>query len=167
MRNLRVALVALIVVVALITLFVRIPLPSRGYLNIGDVAVVFAGLVLGSLVGKRAFWWGAAAGGIGSALADVVGAYYVFVPITLIVKGLEGGLAALASGKNRRMHYGLLVAGGVVLVGGYFVAEWALPSIGLQGALSEVLSNTFQAIAGIVGGRLTFAAYQRIVGTTE
>ena len=167
MRNVRIALIALIVVVALVTLFIRIPLGSRGYLNIGDVAVVFAGLVLGGLDRKRAFWWGAAAGGIGSALADAVGAFYIFVPITLVVKGIEGGLAALASDKEAVVHYALLVAGGIVLVGGYFLAEWALPSIGLQGALSEVLPNVFQAVAGIVGGRLTFAAYKRVVGDSE
>ena len=167
MRNVRFALIALIVVVALVTLGVRIPLPSRGYLNIGDVAVVFAGLVLGSLDRERACWWGAAAGGIGSALADVIGAYYIFAPITLIVKGLEGGLAALASGKKGATHYAYLVIGGICLVAGYFVAEWMLPNIGLQGALAEVLSNVFQAVAGIGGGRLTFAAYQRIVGASE
>jgi hypothetical protein len=58
MNNIKIAFVALTVVVALITLFIRIPLPSRGYFNLGDVAVVFSGLVLGSLARKRNFWWG-------------------------------------------------------------------------------------------------------------
>ena len=49
MKNIKIAFIALTVVVALITLFIRIPLPSRGYFNFGDVAVVFSGLVLGSL----------------------------------------------------------------------------------------------------------------------
>ena len=49
MKNVKIAFTALTVVVALITLFIRIPLPSRGYFNFGDVAVVFSGLVLGSL----------------------------------------------------------------------------------------------------------------------
>ena len=43
MKNIKIAFVALTVVVALITLFIRIPLPSRGYFNLGDVAVVFDG----------------------------------------------------------------------------------------------------------------------------
>ena len=54
MERTRIALIAL---VALITLFVRVPLPSRGYLNIGAVAVVFAGLVLGSLAPRRGWQW--------------------------------------------------------------------------------------------------------------
>ena len=105
------------------------------------------------------------AGGVGSALADVVGGYAVFAPITLVVKGLEGGLAGLASGRRDTAHYLYLGLGGILLVAGYFVAEWIMPSIGLQGALSEVPPNIFQAVAGIVGGKLAFAAYQRIVGT--
>ena len=52
MKNPYIALPALTVVVALMTLFVRIPLPSRGYFNFGDVAVVFSGLVLGQLAGS-------------------------------------------------------------------------------------------------------------------
>ncbi len=89
MNNKKTALLALTVVVALMTLFVRIPLPTRGYFNVGDVAVVFAGLVLGSLSRERRFGWGAAAGGIGSALADIIGGYAIFAPVTLIAKGLE------------------------------------------------------------------------------
>ena len=48
MKNIKIAFIALTVVVALITLFIRIPLPSRGYFNFGDVGVVLSGLVLGS-----------------------------------------------------------------------------------------------------------------------
>ncbi|MGD9266763.1 MAG: ECF transporter S component, partial [Desulfobacterales bacterium] len=67
MKNIKIAFFALTAVVALMTLFIRVPLPSRGYFNFGDVAVVFSGLVLGSMTRKRSFWWGAGAGGIGSA----------------------------------------------------------------------------------------------------
>ena len=72
MKNVKIAFIALTVVIALFTLFIRIPLPSRGYFNFGDVAVVFSGLVLGSLTRQKKFWWGAGAGGIGSALADII-----------------------------------------------------------------------------------------------
>ena len=40
-------LVGLTVAVMVITYFIRIPLPSKGYFNFGDVAVVFSGLFLG------------------------------------------------------------------------------------------------------------------------
>ena len=164
MKNIKIAFAALTVVVALITLFIRIPLPSRGYFNFGDVAVVFSGLVLGSLARNRNFWWGAGAGGIGSALADIIGGFGMFAPITLIAKGLEGGFCALASGRVKLSRWTFLLVGGFCMVASYFIAEALMPNIGLQGAVSEIIPNLIQAGGGIAGGLLAFAAYRKIVG---
>lgn len=164
MRNIKIAFIALTVVVALMTLFIRIPLPSRGYFNFGDVAVVFSGLVLGSLAKKRNFWWGAAAGGLGSALADIVGGFGMFAPITLVAKGAEGGLCALASGKRQFSRWSFLLLGGSAMVACYFIAEMLMPNIGLQGAVSEIIPNLIQAGGGIAGGLVTFTAYHHIAG---
>lgn len=164
MKNAKIACIALMVVVGLITLFIRIPLPSRGYFNFGDVAVVFSGLVLGGIVKRNRFWWGAAAGGIGSALADVLGGFAMFAPITLIAKGAEGGLCAIASGKQKLARWVYLLIGGAAMVASYFVAEAMMPNIGLQGAVSELIPNLIQAGGGIAGGLLTFTAFSRIVG---
>ena len=163
MKNIKIAFVALTVVVALITLFIRIPLPSRGYFNLGDVAVVFSGLVLGSLSNKRNFWWGAGAGGIGSALADVIGGFGMFAPITLMAKGLEGGFCALASSRHNVSHWVFLLLGGACMVATYFIAEALMPNIGLQGAVSELIPNLIQAGGGIAGGVLAYTAYKKIV----
>ena len=165
MKNVKIAFIALAVVVALITLFIRIPLPSRGYFNFGDVAVVFSGLVLGSMSRKRSFWWGAGAGGLGSALADVIGGFGMFAPITLIAKGAEGGLCALASSRQKFGRWVLLLLGGAAMVACYFTAEAFMPNIGLQGAVSEIIPNLIQAGGGIIGGLLAFTAYRKIVGT--
>ena len=164
MKNIKIALIALTVVTALITLFIRIPLPSRGYFNFGDVAVVFSGLVLGSLAKSNRFLWGAAAGGIGSAIADIIGGFGMFAPITLVAKGLEGGLCAVASGKQKAMRWVLLLLGGGAMVATYFTAETLMPNIGLQGAISEIVPNLIQAAGGIAGGLLTFTAYRHAVG---
>ena len=164
MKNIKIAFVALTVVVALITLFIRIPLPSRGYFNLGDVAVVFAGLVMGSLARKKKFWWGAGAGGIGSALADIIGGFGMFAPITLVAKGLEGGFCALASSRQKISRWVLLLLGGASMVASYFIAEALMPNIGLQGAVSEIIPNLIQAGGGIAGGVLAFTAYKKIVG---
>ncbi len=166
MKNVKIAFTALTVVVALMTLFVRIPLPSRGYFNFGDVAVVFSGLVLGSLAKNRRFLWGAAAGGIGSALADIIGGFGMFAPITLVAKGAEGGLCALAAGKPRAARWTFLVMGGVAMVASYFIAETLMPNIGLQGAVSEIIPNLIQAGGGIAGGTLTYGAYRHAAGET-
>ena len=164
MKNAKTALTALLVVVALMTLFVRIPLPSRGYFNFGDVAVVFSGLVLGQLAQRRKFLWGATAGGVGSALADIIGGFGMFAPITLVAKGLEGGLCALASGRESFARWLLLLSAGASMVATYFVAEAFMPNIGLQGAVSELVPNLIQAGGGIAGGLLTFGAYRHIAG---
>ncbi len=165
MKNINIAFIALTVVVALITLFIRIPLPSRGYFNFGDVAVVFSGFVLGSLTQRNNFWWGAGAGGIGSALADVIGGFGLFAPITLIAKGVEGGLCALASGRQGFSRGILIGLGGAAMVACYFIAEALMPNIGLQGAVSEIIPNLIQAGGGIAGGVLAFTAYNKIVKT--
>ena len=57
--------VGLLVVVLMTTLFIRVPIPSKGYFNFGDVAVVFSGLLLG----RRG---GFIAGGLGSARNNFV-----------------------------------------------------------------------------------------------
>lgn len=163
MRNARIAFLALTAVVALVTLFIRIPLPSRGYFNFGDVAVVFSGLVLGVLGGGRGWMWGAAAGGIGSAVADILGGYGMFAPITLLAKGAEGAFAALAAGRGRQAHWILLTLAGFSMVAMYFLAELFLPNIGLQGALAELVPNLIQAAGGVVVGRTTYAAFGRIL----
>lgn len=167
MRNVKIAFIALTAVNALTTLFIRAPLPSRGYFNFGDVAVIFSGLVLGMLAGRRGYIWGAAAGGLGPALADIIGGYGLFAPITLVAKGLEGGLAALAAGQTKVTYWLCLLFGGAAMVAVYFTAEVLMPNIGFQGALSELIPNLVQAGGGIVGGRITFFAFSRILGQEQ
>jgi uncharacterized membrane protein len=117
MKNIKIAFIALTVVVALITLFIRIPLPSRGYFNFGDVAVVFSGLVLGSLTRKRNFWWGAGAGGIGAALADIIGGFGMFAPITLVANiGLQGAVSEIIP---NLIQAGGGIAGGLLAFAAY------------------------------------------------
>lgn len=53
------------------------------------------------------------------------------------------------------------------MMAAYFVGEWLMPNIGLQGAVSELVPNLIQAASGVIGGRLTFAAYQRLVEGTR
>ena len=162
MNKNKIAFIALLAVVCLTTLFVRIPLPTRGYFNVGDIAVIFAGLVLGSMDRKSGCYLAFLAGGIGAAMADVIGGFAMFAPITLMAKGLEGLVAGMAAGRNNMMQYFLLGLAGTVMVLTYFAGELLLPSIGLQGAVAEILPNVIQAVGGIIGGRFAFAAYQKI-----
>jgi len=135
---------------AALTIVVRIPIPGTGgYLNFGDIAVVFCGLFLG----KK---YGAVAGGVGSALADLIGGFFIFAPITLVAKGLEGFLAGMIGATGIAVF--LLPLAGLTMVAVYFVAELFLPGVGMAAALSEVPFNLIQAFVGAFGGYLVFKA---------
>ena len=70
------------------TMIIHIPSPIGGYFNLGDCMVLLSAFVLGPV-------WGTAAGGIGSALADVICGYFVYAPGTLVIKALRALAAAL------------------------------------------------------------------------
>jgi uncharacterized membrane protein len=161
MTNARILTLTLTILVCLTTLFVRVPLPSRGYFNVGDVAVIFAGFVLGTVARRRPLVWGALAAGLGSAAADVFGGFALFAPLTLVAKGLEGALAALAARQSGRLRWLWAGLGGGAMVAAYFAGETLMPSIGLQGALAEVIPNLIQAVGGVVLGILAFALVER------
>ncbi|MBR2284265.1 MAG: ECF transporter S component [Ruminococcus sp.] len=63
------------------TLLIQIPTPTKGYVNLGDCLVNISAWILGPV-------YGAAAAGIGSAMADLISGYVVFVPATLVIKAL-------------------------------------------------------------------------------
>jgi uncharacterized membrane protein len=129
--------------VAVGTLLVRIPNPMGGYFNVGDVMIFVTALTFNPIIGG-------VAGGLGSAIADIIG-FPLFAVPTLVIKGLEGLLASLISDKKRVYRDVLaVVVAGTVMVLGYFLVELYLWGIG--GALAEVPANIAQiAIGGLVG----------------
>ena len=81
----RLTLAALsIALVTLATFVIRIPNPAtQGYINLGDGLLFTLALVFGWRIGGLA-------GGVGSALADALGGYFIWAPWTLVIKGIEG-----------------------------------------------------------------------------
>jgi uncharacterized membrane protein len=139
-------LVALTISVTILTLFIRIPLPSKGYFNFGDVAVVFSGLFLGARGGFIA-------GGIGSALADILAGFPSFAPLTLLAKGLEGLLCGIAKNKSGFAKYAFLSLGVTTMVVVYFAGFSFIKMYGGFGlAIVELPFNLLQAIGGYYGG---------------
>ncbi len=141
------------------TMLIQIPIPAtEGFFNIGDALVMISALIFGPMVGGLA-------GGIGSALADALGAYYVWVPFTLVIKGAEGVIAGYIAGNvNNRTKTRTLLAwvfGGLVMVSGYFLAQ--VYFYGLAAALVEAPFNFVQmAVAGIVGVPVSLAVGDRL-----
>ncbi len=74
------------VVFVFTTVFAMAVPTTGGFFNIGEAGVFLAALVGGPFVG-------AAAGALGSSLADISLGYGVYAPGTFIIKGLEGFIA--------------------------------------------------------------------------
>lgn len=143
--------------VAALTVLVRVPTPATsGYLNLGDIAVVFCGLFLGGRLGVFA-------GGVGSALADLISGAFVYVPITLIAKGLE----ALIAGTLGKKHPLFLALAAVAMFGSYFSAEIFLPGMGWAAAVSSLPLNIIQGTIGAIGGFLIYLAVKKALPKTK
>lgn len=142
-----IALVALLIALTTVfTLLVRIPTPARGYVNLSDVAITFSGLLFGPLVG-------AVAGGVGTALADLLGGYAFFAPLSLIAHGLEGFLIGYLGWRRRSVTAMILawLAGTAAMVACYLVGE-GLFYTGWPAALAELPMNVLQGLIGAIVG---------------
>lgn len=138
------------------TMVVQIPSPMNGYVNLGDCFVLLSGWLLGP-------WWGAAAGGIGSMLADLLLGYGHYAPGTLIIKGAMALVAALVFKAFHKNTAGALIGGvaaEVVMVAGYFGYAALLLGKGI-GAAASVPGNLVQGAVGLVAGFLLLQVARR------
>lgn len=121
--------------------------PTGGYVHLGDIAVYFTAFAFGP-------WAGLVAGGLGAGLADVVSGYATFAPLSLIVHGAQGFVAGWIAYRNPtpvRLALAIL-AGALVVIGGYFAGESLVPVLGgLAAALGEIPGNIIQEIFGVLG----------------
>ncbi len=128
----------------------------QGYVNLGDCFVLLSGWLLGP-------WYGFAAGGIGSMLADLFLGYGHYAPGTFVIKGLVALIAALLYEKLGRTQVSRIVGGVVseiVMVLGYFGYASLLLGKGLAAAAS-IPGNVFQGTVGLVVGVLLVAVLER------
>jgi uncharacterized membrane protein len=159
---------ALIVLAALGTLLIRIPIPaSTGYFNVGDVFVVLAGLWLGPLAGLLV-------GMIGPTIADTIG-YPQFIFATAVTKGFEGllvGLIGRGGGSALGRRVIAAAVGAITITIGYFVFEaYLYPWLGhmvpffnvttFEAALIEAPLNLIQ---GVIGGAVGFGLWKAVSG---
>ena len=141
------------------TLLIQFPVPAtQGFFNVGDAMVMVAALTFGPIVGFFA-------GGVGSSLADLIGGWYVWVPFTLVIKGLEGFLAGSImvlddEDKGVKKKIVAWIVAGSEMVIGYFLVQYYM--YGLGAALTEMPFNILQmVVGGIVGIPLSIAIAQR------
>ena len=131
------------------TMSIRIPTPGTGgYIHPGDAVVILCGIFMGP---AEAFL----AAGIGSSRADLLGGYFIYVPITFVIKGLVAYLSSRlyrglsAQGRNSYLAVaGCGVIDMAVVAGGYFLCEIFL--YGTGAALASVPSNLIQGTSGLI-----------------
>ncbi|MCD7956633.1 MAG: ECF transporter S component [Lachnospiraceae bacterium] len=131
------------------TMSVRIPIPgTQGYIHPGDAVVILCGIFLDPVV---AFF----AAGIGSALADLLGGYFIYVPITFVIKGLValcGGLFFRSRAAEVMNQYAVVIICGIfdilIVALGYCFCEIFL--YGLAAAISSVPANCVQGVSGLI-----------------
>lgn len=143
-------------VTCLLTIAIRIPSPTGGYLNAGDISVIVSAYLLGPL-------WGTLAAGLGSALADILAGYFQYAPATFVIKALValtafGAMYLFRKAEEKtflRIFKNILgfVVGEALMVSLYFAFEATLLAYGM-GALAGVAGNCMQALVGVIGGVL-------------
>ena len=153
----------MIAVVAAFTLAIRVPTPvSGGYINLSDVAIFFTAFTFGPLPAL-------VAGCVGAGLADVISGAPEFSWLSLIAHGLEGLVAGYLF-LRMRGSVGMIissVAGGLLMVLGYFLGETAVLT-GIGPALAEMPLNVFQAfVGGLLGIALTLAVRRAYPSITK
>jgi uncharacterized membrane protein len=142
-------------VVAVFTLEIRVPIPATGgYFNLSDVAIFFTAFLFGPIPALIA-------GGVGAALADVLGGFPEFAWLSLIAHGVEGLLAGLivARGGATRTLAGWAAGAGAMMLG-YFLGETFVMT-GIGPALGELPFNAVQVVVGGVVGTLLVVAVRR------
>lgn len=147
------------------TMVLVVPSPTGGYMNLGDTIVLLGAYLLGPV-------WGAVAGGVGSALADLLAGYAMYVPATLVIKALMGLAAELLYKALRHKGVpGLLVcgaAGEAIMVVGYWLFDAILATAGgqrfalsLAGTAVGIPSNLVQAAFGLAASTLLALALRK------
>ena len=142
------------------TMLIKLPTPGTGgYVHLGDAFVILSGILLGPV-------YGAVAGGIGSALADLLGGYFIYVPVTLIVKSLMAfgvGFIYHKFAKNlHNMIFKCILCGiyaTILVAGGYLFFESFLYG---SAALASIPANIGQGISGLVISTILLPILQRI-----
>ena len=138
------------------TMVLQVPSPTGGYMNLGDTVVILGAYLLGPL-------YGAVAGGVGPALADLLSGYAVYVPGTLVIKALMALTAALLYRALGKKNWAMVVCGAAaeaIMVVGYCLYDGVL-SGSLAAGAAGIPSNLTQAAFGLVVSTLLAMALKK------
>lgn len=154
------------------TMIIKIPTPTMGYIHPGDGFVLLSGLLLGPL-------WGALAAGIGSALSDLIGGYFIYVPATFVIKALTAFTGytvyrLLSKLLKNKTELPTLIISGIsgeaVMVLGYFLFEIFMLSVvnettlsaGVIASLAGIIPNIIQGMFGVIISTILFPLLKKL-----
>ena len=137
-----------IALVCVSTLAIKIPIPAvNGYVHFGDAFIILSSVFLGPV-------YGALAGGLGSAMADLLSGYAIYALPTFIIKALmalgAGYIYSKLSKCINNMFIRLILCGiyaTAIVIGGYFVFEYFMYG---DAAIASILPNLSQGISAVI-----------------
>ncbi len=144
--------------VCVATMVIKIPSPLKGYINLGDCMVLLSGWLLPPVFSFLS-------AGIGSVLADVFSGYFVYAPVTFVVKGLVALTAFLLFkflSKKTKEEFAAIVSGvaaETVMVAGYYIFEGFMYGFGASAV--NILPNVIQGGAGIILGTVLLKVFRK------
>ncbi len=157
------------------TIAIAIPMPTGvgAYINFGDIVIFLSSALLGPI-------GGAISGALGAGFADLVYAP-IFVPLTIIVKGIEGFLTGLIVILLRKVfkqekikdyvsYVIAFIIGAILMVGLYYIGTGLMLGIinegnytsGFATALLNLPNDLIQGSVSIAGGYVLTIALRKI-----
>lgn len=125
------------------TYVLKVPV-GIGYVHFGDMLVYLCCCILGGP-------WAVLAAVIGEGLADLAGGYVLYLPATILIKGLSAAFLIFAARHSERLlnAYTALaaVASGILTIGGYYIADLLIDK---AYAIIDISGNAIQAVGSVI-----------------
>lgn len=148
-----------IALVCVTTAYTHIPIPL-GYMHLGNVCILLCSFLFPAEIGLLA-------GGVGSALSDLLTGFPQWIIPTLIIKSLMGyavsKIAHNKTGSARMLTVRTAVAavtGILIMIAGYFIAGILLYD-GVAASLPQIPGLSLEGILGIAGFYLIGIALEK------
>ena len=139
------------------TSFFKLPVSiTQGYIHLGDGFILLAAALLGQPA--------VIAAALGSALADLMGGYTMYILPTFLIKGAVAAVAVGFLTAERPLWLrivGMLLSEAVMVLG-YFLIEWLVLGYGLAVAAGAVFPNVVQGLSGVVIGAVLMPVLRRV-----
>lgn len=134
--------------------FLRVPaFGARLYFHFGEAVLCTAALIGGRRMG-------AAVGGAGSFLADIVLGLMVWAPVSLVIHGLEGYVIGhMSDGRGGGKDLRALLQGVMLMIMGYAAGAWII--YGKAAVPLEIAGDVAQGGVGILTAWLVSSAIRR------